>query len=84
MTGDQSSGGGGFNANYLQAFNANGFQVGSDFNVNGKDGNPDSDNTYYWTMLTGELQDPDSTGGYAAALPVACGHSLIVNPLAQT
>ena len=74
---------GGYFGNLIQSFLVNGFQVGNDYGVNGDDGGGASVNRYYWALLAAELQDADPLAGFSSALPVACGHSLMVNPVAQ-
>lgn len=84
MAGDETSQiGSGYSADMLQALQVNGFQVGTLYAVNGNDGGGAGVNTYFWAAITALLQDPDPTAGFAPALPIACGHSLLVNPITQ-
>ncbi len=73
----------GYLSDLIQAFQVDGFQVGTDYYVNGDDLGGAAVNTYHWAILTAELQDADPLAGFSSALPVVCGHSLMVNPVAQ-
>lgn len=46
----------GESADIVQAFNTNGFQVGTDYTSNGNDGTGDSINTYFWFAIHGETE----------------------------